>query len=98
MVGRAGDPPDSGIAKSRRWKVIKLYWQDSALGARSGCVLAFLGNPLISLENPWKILGIVWKVLGFSLELTLISFSETSLFKGLRGPLGAFFVSAHSPA
>ena len=36
----------------------------------------------------------VWKALGFSLELTLISFSETSLFKGLRGPLGRFFVSA----
>src|SRR5271167_871189 len=47
-----------------------------------------------SLENAWKILGKVRKILGFSLELTLISFSETSLFKGLRRPLGAFFLSA----
>src|SRR5208282_4395259 len=47
-----------------------------------------------SLENDWKILGKVWITLGFSLELTLISLSESSLFKGLRGPLGRFFLSA----
>jgi hypothetical protein len=46
---------------------------------------------LISSENPWKTLGIVCKTLGFSLEflgIPLISFSESSLFNGLRRPLG----------
>ena len=51
-------------------------------------------NSFDSLENVWKILGKVWKILGFSLELTLISLSELSLFNGLRRPLGPFFLSA----
>jgi len=45
---------------------------------------ASFGNPLICVENPWKIVGIAWKILGFSFELTWISLSESSLFKGLR--------------
>jgi hypothetical protein len=48
---------------------------------------------LICLENPWETVGIAWKILGFSFELTLISLSESSLFKGLRGPPGPFFYS-----
>jgi len=53
---------------------------------------ASFGNPLILWENPWKILGIALKILGFSFELTLISLSESSLFKDLRRPLGPFFL------
>jgi hypothetical protein len=47
-----------------------------------------------SLENGWSRLENAW----ISLELTLISLSESSLFKGLRGPLGPFFYSPPSPA
>ena len=69
-------------------------WRSLAGQARGS---GFLGNPLISLKNPWKILGKFLELFGFSLELTLISLSGSSLFKGLRGPLGRFFVPAPIP-
>ena len=75
-------------------------WAGARSRRRAGAaarVFAFLGNALIPwkcLENAWKILGKVWIRLGFSLELTLISLSESSLFKGLRRPSRPFFLSA----
>ena len=48
----------------------------------------------LAMPQRHRALPRLYKTLGFSLELTLISLSESSLFKGLRGPLGPFFLSA----